>query len=171
MKQKALSIVPYCAIMHVILIVDFFILIPIYLIVLNLAEFLLHWSIKYTIMYSLLLANQVRISLLHVTNGNCSRLYFTVKLDKSITCVIHFPVLCDVDFHAVLTIFYTCVWHCLIQHPVYSDTKLLSTGMSDKTARFHCISIIVFSIPCRHLEHHRVFQRERTKHVRARLRA
>lgn len=66
MKQKALYIVPYCAIMHVILIIDFFILIPIYFIVLNLAEFLLHWSIKCTIMYLLLLANQARISLLHV---------------------------------------------------------------------------------------------------------
>lgn len=37
MNQKALYIMPYCAIMHVILIIDFLILIPIYLIVLNLA--------------------------------------------------------------------------------------------------------------------------------------
>lgn len=37
MKQKAFYIVPYCAIMHVILIIDFLIVIPIYLIVLNLA--------------------------------------------------------------------------------------------------------------------------------------
>ena len=68
---------------------------------------------------------------LPVTNGNCSRLYFTVKPDKSITCVIHFPVLCNVDFHAVLTIFYTCVLHCLIRHHVYYDTKILSMDISD----------------------------------------
>lgn len=63
----------------------------------------------------------ITCTLNYLTNGNCSRLYFTVKPDKSITCVILFPVLCDVDFHAVLTIFYTCVLHCLIRHvPVYS---------------------------------------------------
>lgn len=112
----------------------------------------------------------ITCTLNYLTNGNCIRLYFTVKPDKSFTCVIHFPVLCNVDFHAVLSIFYVFTLSnltpCLLRHTNFLDRHV---GLE----RFHCISesIIFFSIPCRHLEHHRVFQGERTKHVRARLRA
>ena len=41
----------------------------------------------------------------------CVKLPYTVKPDLSDTCAIHFPVLSDIDFHALLTIF-LCVLHC-----------------------------------------------------------
>ena len=54
-----------------------------------------------------------------------------VKPVYSDTWVIHFPVLSDIDFYT-LSDHFLCVLHCVLRHPIYSDTKFQC--MWDKTA-------------------------------------
>ena len=54
---------------------------------------------------------------------------YTVKPLYSDDCVIRFIVLSDINFRALWTIFSDFL-HCIIQHPVYSDTKFLSLCMA-----------------------------------------
>ena len=55
------------------------------------------------------------------------------------TCFSSFPVLFDVDFHALLT-FFVHVLHFVIRHPVCSETQFLSKCMSDQ-AGFTVLSL------------------------------
>ena len=63
----------------------------------------------------------------------------TVKPSYPLICVICFTVLYDINFHSPLTFIYVFL-HCVIQHPVFSDSKSLSQCLSDQT-----IFTVVFS--------------------------